>query len=348
MKYIIAILCVLGASPAFSQFGKNIYESLHLNSSARITALGGNLISVQDDDVALAFANPAALNPSMNQQIHFGNQFYFAKTGINHGNLSYAFQLNQYKHWVFHGGIQYIDYGKFSRRDVYANDLGTFKAAEYALTGGASRVLTDKITLGANMKFVISQLESYNSLGLVTDIATMYKDTARQFSATLVIKNLGTQITAYHEKREPVPFEIQAGFSKRLRYLPFRFSIIATHLERWDIRYDDPNKQATVNLLGEEEKGASRSQIFIDNLFRHLVFNGEFLFGKKENFRLRVGYSHQRRKELDYENLKSMAGFSTGFGFKIKQFRVDYGIGFYTIGGNGHHLSISTNLNQFR
>ena len=70
-------------------------------------------------------------------------------------------------------------------------------------------------------------------------------------------------------------------------------------------------------------------------------------FGKKENFRLRFAYNHFRKKDLSVRNIRSLAGFSGGFGFKIKRFRFSYGIGIYHLGGSTNHLSISTNLKEF-
>ena len=86
---------------------------------------------------------------------------------------------------------------------------------------------------------------------------------------------------------------------------------------------------------------------FVDNFFRHIIFSGEFLFGKQENFRVGVAYNHFRRQDLSVRNFRSLAGFSMGVGLKIKRFRIDYGHGFYHLAGGSNHLSISTNLNQF-
>ena len=63
--------------------GDNVYEFLNLSASARITGLGGNLITVKDDDVALAYANPATLNSRMHQAISFNYNFHVAD--INNG-----------------------------------------------------------------------------------------------------------------------------------------------------------------------------------------------------------------------------------------------------------------------
>lgn len=347
-RLVFTIITTCLCTSIFAQVGgNNVYEFLNLSQSPRVTALGGNLITIKDDDVALAYANPAALNPLMDDQLTFSSEFYFSGTGIVHGYAGYGFHLDK-PDLTLHAGIQYITYGKFDARDIYANDIGSFKSSEYGLTGGVSKQFSEKLSAGANMKLVISQLEGYNSFGIATDLAGMYADTASNFTATIVMKNIGGQFNSYDGNREAIPFEIQAGFSKKLRYLPFRISVIATNLQRWNILYDDPNQEDATLLFGEEPKDASKAQLFVDNFFRHFIFNGEFLFGKRENFQLRLGYNHQRRAELSLENLRSLAGFSVGTGFKIKKFKFDYGLAFYHVGATVHHVGISTNFNQFR
>ena len=328
--------------------GDNIYEFLNLSSSARVTGLGGNLITIKDDDIALALANPSVLNPSMHQAISFNHNFHLA--GIQHGFVNYGHQIKAWK-INMHGGVQYTSYGKFKATNEQGNITGNFKAAEYAIILGAAHQLYENLSVGANLKFISSQFEGYNSTGFATDLAAFYQDSSKSFSATLVVKNLGLQLSAYEgSNKEKLPLDLQFGISKKLKYLPFRFSIIAHNIQRWNILYDDPNKEETTLLFGDEQGNAERSKtsIFFDNLFRHFIFNGEFLFGRKENFRLRIGYSHFQRKELSVENFRSLAGFSLGVGFKVNRFRIDYGRSFYHIAGGVNHFSISTNLREFR
>lgn len=326
--------------------GRYTYEFLNLSPSARISGLGGNLITVVDDDVNLAFQNPGLLNSSMHQQIAFSHNFFLGD--IQHGYAAYGHYVDQWK-TTFHTGIQYVDYGEFDQTNVLGEREGTFKAAEYAFTVGAAYPFYDRLTIGANMKLVSSQLAGFNSFGISTDIAGVYTDTASNFVATVVFRNVGTQISTFREDNfEPIPFEIQVGISKRLTYLPFRFSIIYRNLERWDILYDDPNAEEDTFFLGEETSDDSETGQFFDTFFRHFVFNGEFLFGKRENFRLRVGYNHLQRRELLVDNFRGLSGFSFGAGIKINRFRIDYGRSVYHLAGGVNHLSISTNFKEFR
>ncbi|MBK8557102.1 MAG: hypothetical protein IPL65_15615 [Lewinellaceae bacterium] len=129
--------------------------------------------------------------------------------------------------------------------------------------------------------------------------------------------------------------------------MPFRFSVIAHHLTQWQIRYDDPNAQDNSVLLFGGDTQQSKGNPGIDNFFRHFIFNGEFLLGANESFRIRLGYNHLRRRELSVNNYRSLAGFSGGIGVKISKFRIDVGYAAYHLAGGVLHVGIGTNLRDF-
>ncbi len=326
--------------------GDQVYEFLNLSPSARVTALAGTLVSVRDDDVALAQQNPAVLNPTMHQQLSVNHVLYLAD--IQHGYASYAHYLKKWEVST-HVGIQYLSYGEFKETDETGQVIGSFRANEYALTLGAGKQLYEKLAVGANLKVISSQLETYNSTGMAIDLGAYYQDTSGLFSMGLVLKNAGAQFTKYGDTRESLPFDMQLGISQKLRHLPFRITITYHNLHRWNILYDDPNSEEDVFLLGDNQpQERSRLSEITDNFFRHLNFSGEFLLGKKENFRIRLGYSHLRRKELAVDNFRSLGGFSGGIGVKINRFRIEYGHAFYHFAGGTDHFSISTDLGSFR
>ena len=324
--------------------GLHVYKFLDLSSSARETALGENLITVLDDDVALAFANPSLSNFAMHHSLSFSNNFHFS--GIENGHASYGYHL---KKWDInlHTGIKYAQYGTFDRTDILGHKQGEFKANEMVFTIGGAKKVNERIRLGLNVKYIYSKLEAYTSTGLASDIAVHYYSPESQFTATGVIRNWGTQISSYDDSKEKLPFDVQIGFSKKLAHLPFRFSVIGHHLQRWNILYDDPNEENS-SIFFEENTEDSKFSIFSDNLFRHIIFNGEFLLGKKGNFRLRAGYNHLRRQELRVSNFRGLGGFSAGVGIKVNRFRFDYGFGTWHLVGSNHHITFSTNITAFK
>ncbi len=185
--------------------GKDAFEFLNLPASARITALGGHLISVQDEDVTLALSNPASLNDKMHNRISFSHNFHFAD--IQNGYVAYARKLDKLRLNV-HFGVQYINYGDFSYADVLGNQDGTFTARETAFVLGASKKIAERITIGANIKGVFSNLESYSSTGLLMDLGMNYAKDSSGFMLTLLVKNLGTELTTYNGTRFGMPLDV--------------------------------------------------------------------------------------------------------------------------------------------
>jgi hypothetical protein len=326
--------------------GRHVFQFMTLSPSARISGLGGMQIAVKDDDIAFAAANPAALNETMSGRITFQHNFFLSD--IQHGYAAYAHHL---RNWGFtvHGGVQYVNYGEIKRTDQFGTLLGgEVAASETALTFGGAKVLTDKVSLGLNVRMGFSALDANRSSALAADAGLMFADTARRLTIGIVLRNAGVQMRTYNDKREELPFDLQIGISKRLTHLPFRFSIIAHHLHDWDIRYDDPNLQDDdVLLFGDEEPKKNKGNALVDNFFRHLVFNGEFLLGRNEGFRIRFGYNHLRKKELSVRNYRSMAGFTGGVGIKINRFRLDVGVAPYHLAGGIFHVGLGTNLQEF-
>ena len=338
-KSILLFALIISSYSIFGQVGgRNIYEFLNLSPSARVTAMGDYIVSIYEDDANLAYLNPAALNDSSATHINFSQNFHFRD--ITNGYFSYADHLSKYDISV-HGGLQYISYGDFNLADEFGNINGEFSASELAFTVGAAKALNENYSVGTNLKLIFSNFESYRSSGIALDLGGMYNLPEKRFSAGFVIKNIGAQLSAYNDIREPLPFDVVAGFTKRLEHLPLRFSFIAHNLHRWNITFDDPN-------LENNRLFTNAFAIGIDNLFRHIVFNGEFLLGKGGPFRLRFGYNHFRRRELSLSDFRSFGGFSGGFGIKSKKWRVDYGFNIYHLAGSVHHLSFGTSINAFR
>jgi hypothetical protein len=346
-KHILWIAFLVVANQIFAQVGgEHVYEFLNLSSSARVTGLGGHVIAVQDDsDVVLGYNNPAALNPRMHQELSFNYNFYLAD--VNSGFFSYGHHLEKWD-VTLSGSAKFINYGEFQAANVQGTIEGTFKASETAIVLGASKRLYEKLTVGVNGMLISSRLAEYSSIGVNSDVGFIYSDTSKQFNIALVAKNLGRQITRYNTESEFLPFDLQLGISKRLAHLPFRWSVIYHNLHRWNITFDDPNSEESTLFLIDDQGGDSKSDVFFDNLARHLVFNGEFIFGKRENFRIRLGYNHQRKRELSLEQLRSAAGFAFGLGLRFKRFGIEFGHGFYHVAGGTNHVSITSNLKTFK
>ena len=320
------------------------YNFLNLPISARVTSLGGNLISTKDNDLNAAIVNPALLSDTMNNNVTLSYINYFAD--INYGYAAFAKKLKNKQN--ISAGIQYLNYGNFVRADETGATSGSFTANEMSLNLSYARPIIDSnITVGGTLKTIYSGLDSYTSLGSAIDLGIIYNRPKQNFAVAAVIKNAGYQWKPYlKDNREKLPFDMQIGFSKRPKHVPFRYSVTYQHLEKWDLTAHDPNNSfVTIDPLTGLPVGGSKVTLFGDKLMRHFVLGGEFSLTK--NFFLRVGYNYQRRKELKVPEKRGMTGFSFGFGFKIYKFNISYGHAVYSLAGASNNFSISFDVNSF-
>jgi hypothetical protein len=117
-KILFSVLIVLIQCSAYAQLGgNNTYEFLNLPISARVSALGGNLISTRDNDLNVSLTNPALLTDSMSNNVALSYVNYFAD--VNYGYAAYAKKIKNIG--MVSGGIQYLDYGRFQRADELGN-----------------------------------------------------------------------------------------------------------------------------------------------------------------------------------------------------------------------------------
>lgn len=342
-KQTILVSCAwaTGTVCSFGQIGgDNTYEFLNLVPSARISALGGKMVPVRDNDLNLVFGNPALLNGSMDKQFTFSHVNYYAD--IDFGHVGYAKTIGNGQ--TVSAGMHYIGYGDFIERDFTGVETGAFKASEYSFNLSYARDLRDStLTIGATLKTIYSSLAEYKSFGMAADIGLNYFAAKPLLDISLVLRNAGSQIKGYRDgELEPLPFEIQLGISKRLSKAPFRFSLVLHHLEQFDITYKDPSKDGQIDPLTGEPIEYKISTA--DKILRHVVFGTELLLSK--NFHVRAGYNFQRRKELGVESRLSTVGLSWGFGFRISKFHLSYGRAAYHLAGPSNHFTMAVNMGE--
>lgn len=349
LRSLLPLLCLFFAPALNAQVGGiAAYEFLNLPNSATVAGMGGHHIALMDDDLSLALRNPSLLNPRMDKKFALSHAFHPA--GISNSSLAYG-TYREKQQMTFQAGLQYAGYGgDLTRRDNTGQALGTFSASDYALTVGAARQFEKRLSVGANLKLVSSQLAGFNSLAIAADAGLHYIDTSGLFGISLVARNFGRQFSKYDplSDREPMPFELQIGINKELRYLPFRFSLIYRYLDRWNVLFDDPNAENQPVLLafGDEVTQRSAGSLLLDNFARHLVFNGELMIGKKRNIRARFGYNHGIQRELRLTDFRSGAGYTYGFAWRTKRFSIAYGRTTYHLGGGINQLGLDFGLGK--
>ncbi len=148
IAFIVSI-CLVFSIKTFSQSGSIVaFDFLNLTNSARVAALGSNFLTIHDNDLSLALANPSLITPQMHNSLSLNFIDNFA--GTHYGFASYGF--NSDKLGSFAATMQYSNYGKTTNTDENGVSLGEYSAGEYALNLGWGRMLDSVFSIGANVQ----------------------------------------------------------------------------------------------------------------------------------------------------------------------------------------------------
>ncbi len=342
MRIVFTLLIFLSTGFLYAQQGGSTsFQVLQTISPARAAALGGNAIAVKDGDLNLGLIAPSLLDSTTSGQIALGYTRLFGEANIGHA--AYAHHFRDFGTVAF--AIQNLGYGEFDMTDETGAFMGNFNAGEYIFQVGYSRPLDEKFSIGSNLKFVYSELAEYKASAIAVDLSGSYFNREEGFTATVLMKNLGRPISTYRNGiDENLPFEIQAGVSKRLDKAPLRFSLIAENLQRWNLT-PEPEEEISIDPLTGEEIDNTRGG-FGENLARHLVFNTEILLS--ENLHIRFGYNYNRRQQLKIEERPGFSGITYGLGLRVAKFHLSYGRAAYNLAGVSNHFSIGIKFDDFR
>jgi hypothetical protein len=341
VKYALVILLWFAISPLKAQTlgGNSVFNFLKLPNTPQLTSLGGVNVSQPSNDVGLAFNNPALLKPTMHTQMNaVFNSFY---TGIKAYHLSFGYH-SQKLNTNFLYGLNYFSYGNIQQTNAAGNILGSFRPTDWVMHLSASRSYLEKWNYGATLKFINSDYGQYRSNGIAIDVAVLYADSGKLITASVLAKNMGFQLKKYDgSDPDDLPFDLQAGITKRLKNAPFSFSITAHHLHRFNMQYND--------TLFNNENGftnASSKKFCFNKLFDHFVFATTIYAGDKLEFT--AGYNYLRRRELNIGSSgNGLNGFSLGAGLILEKLQIRYARACYQNNTAYNQLGLNLTLNKY-
>ena len=223
---VFSLIFFLLQNILFAQIGgQTIFQFLNFPASARIDAMGGTVNNIHDDDLNFGFQNPALYSEEMNNRVSLSPVFYLADSKYGFVGYSHSFRKNSLKKiGSFGAGIQYLNYGKFTGTDNWGYITDTFSANDLAFIVGGSRQYNEKLSYGVNLKFITSRYNIYTANALAADIGGAYYDFRKEICIGFSLKNFGYEFNQFSShNHEKLPFNIQAGISKKLKHTPFYF-----------------------------------------------------------------------------------------------------------------------------
>ena len=312
-KIVIMAFFVLFSYEIGAQESETVYNFLRLPVSAHAAALGGENITIDDDDPTLVFHNPALASNVSDRSINLNYMTYME--GVKVASASFVKAYRQRATWAVEA--QYVDYGTMKHTTADNEVLGEVSAKDIAVGGTFTYALSNKIAGGVTAKFVSSSLAGYNSLGVAVDLGVNYLNPDLGLSVSAVARNLGGQVKAYEDDFEKLPFDLQLGASKRLGESPLRFSVTMTRLHDWD-----------------------------DKFINHFVFGAEAFLA--DNIWLGGGLNPRRSDEMKISDGESEsshgAGFSLGGGLQLERFKLQVAYGKYHVSASSLIINVTYSI----
>lgn len=337
-KNWIYFFLLLVAPSMYAQIGgKSTYQFLNLVASPRQAALGGKNITIYDYDPTSGIYNPSTINYQMDNNVSLNYVNYLGD--VNYGTASYAHLIDRHTQ-VVHAGVTYVNYGTFNGYNEFGEPTGDFSGGEVAVSlGYAYNIPWTDFYVGANVKFISSKLEQYNSFGGAVDLGITYLYEDWDLVIAGVVRNIGTQFTPYNEIYEKLPLEVDVGISQLAEGVPVRWHITFENLQQWQLAFRNTARDVT-DLEGnviEDDPG------FFNNLLRHTILGAEIF--PEGGFNLRLGYSFRRGEELRILDQRSFAGVSGGLSIKFNKLRLSYTYARYHSASSSSFFGLNLDLN---
>lgn len=264
---------------------------MRLPVSAHVAALGGDNITLDDDDPTVVFHNPALICNTSDKSINLNFMTYME--GAKTASASFVKGWGERGTWAV--SAQYMDYGSMKETTIDNIEQGSFSAKDIAVAGTFAYLLSDRWSGGVTLRFISSSIASYNAIGIASDLGLNYYDEVHGWSISAVAKNLGGQVKAYQDEYEKIPIDLQLGVSKRLAAAPLRFSATLSRLNRWDTSF-----------------------------IQHVALGVDVFIG--ESIYIAGGYNFRRRDEMKISegdgSSSHGAGLSVGAGLTLKRFKL--------------------------
>lgn len=314
MKKLLFSLLLTGYSAmTLAQESQTEYNFLRLPISAHAAALGGENITIIEDDPALMFSNPALAASVSDMTIGLSYMNYMKEANYMGASFTKAIK----EKITVGGGIQYMNYGKMKEVDANNVQTGEFSASEIAVEGVFSYTLARNLVGGITAKFITSYLGSYNSMAVGVDLGLNYYDEDKELSISAVAKNLGGQVKAYKDDFGKMPLDVQVGMSKTFAALPVRVSLTLVDLTHYDYRFINHLNLGADILLSES-----------------IWIGGGYNFRKADEMKIGRGY----------EESTHGAGFSFGAGLNLERFKLNLAYGKYHAASNSILVNLAYTL----
>lgn len=311
-KLIFFAFLAAFATKMVAQDAQTGYSFLRLPVSAHAAALGGDNITIIEDDASLMFHNPSLLGSVTDKTINLNFMNYMQ--GANTASASFTKVMGSKATLGIMG--QFMNYGNMKQVDENNVQTGEFSAKDIVVAGALSYQLGKNIVGGITARFINSYIGDYSSIAMAVDLGANYYDPEHEWSISAVVKNLGGELDAYDKEYTKLPIDLQLGVSKRLVGSPLRLSLTLVDLNHTSYKF-----------------------------LNHLVAGADIILSPQ--FYVAAGYSFRRADEMkivaagEEKGSSHGAGLSLGGGVQLERFKINVAYGKYHVSSSSLIINAS-------
>ena len=305
------VLCGIVLYPWAAADGADIHENVGTRAMTFLKiGVGAKAISMGEsqvadaDDLYATYWNPAGLAQLQRPQLGLMHNEWFE--GINHQFIGFAKPLGNAG--TLGGSLIYLSYGELEGYDVSESGepvkTENFHPYDLALIASYARRFGGALSLGANAKWVREKIDTESAQVVAFDIGGLYAIFNNSLSLGFNVQHLGAKVK-FVEESFSLPLNIKVGAAYRL--LDEALTLTA------DVNRPSDN-DPTVGV------GAA--------------------FTAYELIHLRTGYKYK----VGGNDLGTASGITSGIGFSIEGFQLDYAFVSFGKLGAAHRFSLISNF----
>ncbi len=204
--------------------GQSGWQFLKINGDPIQASMGGAYTAISRGNANAVFGNPASLVDVEKNDLQFNSVSWIAD--IRHSSAVVAKDLKRIG--VFAISVTYMDYGDIPETVNQLTPAGDrtqavltgdyFTAGDLAVGISYAKKVTDRLSLGGNLRWIRESIAELNMNSWSLDIGTMYYTGFRSLRLAIVARNFGpdSHLLGWSEEYQSEPVDVRMPIDVRL------------------------------------------------------------------------------------------------------------------------------------
>lgn len=213
--FVFTNLALPGDNPASTGL-----SFLKIGVGSRAVGMGGAFTGLADDPSA-TYWNPAGLARIEGANLLFSHNEWLQDISNEFVAVNFSAGKNAFGVSLMNNNVGGIE----RRVEATEDPLGEVDAHDVMLGLSYARMLSQRLSLGATVKFIYEKIYIEESSGMAVDVGVLYQSTIEGLNAGLSLQNFGF-ISELKEEAVNLPQTVRAGVAYLLPFLVVRGKII--------------------------------------------------------------------------------------------------------------------------